>query len=70
MAGQPWNSILDHIRTLTARSDGPAFDAELLRQFVSHRDEAAFEALLRRHGPMVLRIARRQAGEGNASPLL
>src|SRR5579871_718250 len=62
MAERPWNSILDHIRTLAARSDAPASDAELLRRFVSHDEEAAFEMLLRRHGPMVLRVARRVLG--------
>jgi RNA polymerase sigma factor (sigma-70 family) len=33
-------------------------DQELLRWFLAERDEAAFEALLRRHGPMVLDICR------------
>jgi RNA polymerase sigma factor (sigma-70 family) len=34
-------------------------DADLLSRFVARLDEAAFEALLCRHGPMVLRVARR-----------
>jgi RNA polymerase sigma factor (sigma-70 family) len=34
-------------------------DGELLDALVSRRDEAAFEALLRRHGPMVLAVCRR-----------
>jgi RNA polymerase sigma factor (sigma-70 family) len=34
-------------------------DRELLDALVTHRDEAAFEALLRRHGPMVLAVCRR-----------
>jgi RNA polymerase sigma factor (sigma-70 family) len=34
-------------------------DRELLRRFASDRDEAAFGELLRRHGPMVLRVSRR-----------
>jgi RNA polymerase sigma factor (sigma-70 family) len=34
-------------------------DGELLERFVTRRDEAAFEALLRRHGSMVLGVCRR-----------
>ena len=33
-------------------------DAELLRRFTTERDGAAFEAVLRRHGPMVLDVCR------------
>jgi RNA polymerase sigma factor (sigma-70 family) len=33
-------------------------DRELLRRFVAGRDEAAFQALLRRHGPIVLNVCR------------
>jgi len=62
MAQRPWNPILQHIRSLAARHDSPSSDAELLRQFSSHNDEAAFESLVRRHGPMVLRVARRTVG--------
>jgi RNA polymerase sigma factor (sigma-70 family) len=36
-----------------------AGDAELLEWFVSDRDDRAFEALVRRHGPMVLAVCRR-----------
>jgi RNA polymerase sigma factor (sigma-70 family) len=34
-------------------------DAELLERFIRRRDEAAFEVLLWRHGPMVLGVCRR-----------
>src|SRR5688572_25073788 len=34
-------------------------DAELMARFVATRDEAAFTALVRRHGPMVLGVCRR-----------
>lgn len=34
-------------------------DAHLLQQFVGHHDEAAFEVLLHRHGPLVFSICRR-----------
>jgi RNA polymerase sigma factor (sigma-70 family) len=37
-------------------------DAELLRRFNARRDEAAFEALVERHGPMVLGVCRRVLG--------
>ena len=34
-------------------------DGELLEAFLAQRDDSAFEALLRRHGPMVLGVCRR-----------
>jgi RNA polymerase sigma factor (sigma-70 family) len=54
------NPLLRHVRrvaVLGASSDRT--DDFLLRSFVAHRDEAAFEALVRRHGPMVLAVCRR-----------
>src|SRR5438309_4527587 len=38
---------------------GALSDAELLGRYISRRDEAAFAALVRRHGPMVLGVCRR-----------
>ncbi len=40
------------------QAGGPA-DAELWARYVHARDEAAFAALVRRHGPMVLAVCRR-----------
>jgi RNA polymerase sigma factor (sigma-70 family) len=37
-------------------------DGQLLECFITRRDEAAFEALLRRHGPMVLNVCQRTVG--------
>jgi len=39
-------------------------DAALLGRFLAGRDEAAFEELVRRHGPGVLRTCRRRLGVG------
>jgi DNA-directed RNA polymerase specialized sigma24 family protein len=37
-------------------------DGALLRAFLSRNDQVAFEVLLRRHGPMVLRVCQRSLG--------
>src|SRR6185295_18540496 len=37
-------------------------DAELLDRFVREKDAVAFEVIMRRHGPLVLRVARRILG--------
>lgn len=43
--------------TLGPAAPGPA-DREALRAFIDRRDEAAFAGIVRRHGPMVLRVCR------------
>src|SRR5262245_56233695 len=48
-------------RAAARESDG-ATDGELLEQFLAARDGAAFEVLVRRHGPMVLGVCRRVLG--------
>ncbi len=45
-------------RARQPEADAPA-DRDLLDRFVAHRDQAAFAALVERHGPMVLRLCRR-----------
>jgi RNA polymerase sigma factor (sigma-70 family) len=53
-------AALQHIRRLCARrGDGGLSDARLLERFVASGDEAAFEVLVWRHGPMVLGVCRR-----------
>src|SRR5437879_9363829 len=52
--------VIQYLRDLVpARGSAGGSDSELLEQFVTRRDEAAFEALVRRHGPMVLGVCRR-----------
>jgi RNA polymerase sigma factor (sigma-70 family) len=54
MATPQAGSILHHLRQMMLRIDGAGLtDGQLLRSYLHHRDEAAFEALVRRHGPMV-----------------
>jgi RNA polymerase sigma factor (sigma-70 family) len=52
--------LLNHLhRLVQAQSLDLVTDQVLLQRFTRDRDEVAFETLLRRHGPMVLRVCRR-----------
>jgi RNA polymerase sigma-70 factor (ECF subfamily) len=54
------DNIVRHLRRAGLLQDGAGLtDGELLEYFLARREEAAFEALLRRHGPMVLGVCRR-----------
>ena len=61
----PTRSLSDRLiaplRRIVAR-ELPDTDAQLLGSFVRHRDPAAFEAIVRRHGPMVYGVCRRAVG--------
>lgn len=53
-------TILHHLRQTVLRQGGVGLsDGQLLRSFLYRGDEAAFEALVRRHGPMVRGVCRR-----------
>src|SRR6266542_3932889 len=55
MAKQGLRSV---IRRLVAAQAGSGFpDRHLVERFLAHKDEAAFAALVERHGPMVLGVA-------------
>src|SRR5207248_6107156 len=54
--GRAMNRLVRHLRGTALADDG---DGQLLERFLSGRDEAAFEALVRRHGPMVWGVCRR-----------
>jgi RNA polymerase sigma factor (sigma-70 family) len=56
---------LPQLRELVSRFDDQASDRELLRRFGAERDEAAFAEVVRRHGPMLLRVCRRVLHNGH-----
>jgi RNA polymerase sigma-70 factor (ECF subfamily) len=54
------NSVLKHVRKLSRLTEAETMtDGQLLDAFVRAQDVTAFEALVRRHGPMVLGVCRR-----------
>jgi RNA polymerase sigma factor (sigma-70 family) len=57
VANQALGRFLWHIRQLHGASEDS--DAQLLERFRSRREEQAFVALVRRHGPLVLGVCRR-----------
>jgi RNA polymerase sigma factor (sigma-70 family) len=65
MASARLAAVVRQIRGQAADYRGEQSDDALLHAFLGHRDEAAFEALLRRHGPMVLRVCRRALGNAH-----
>jgi RNA polymerase sigma factor (sigma-70 family) len=65
---RPAVPILTHIRRLAAADcRGESADAVYLERFSTHGDETAFEALVRRHGPLVLRVCRAVLGDAHAA---
>ncbi len=59
MAGARLGAALRHIQRLfTEGSATGVSDTQLLVRFAVHRDEAAFAALMARHGPMVMTVCR------------
>src|SRR5271170_1769637 len=50
-------------RSALLRDGGGLSDGQLLECFISRREEAAFEAIVRRHGPMVWGVCRRILGD-------
>jgi RNA polymerase sigma factor (sigma-70 family) len=60
MFGGQLAPVLRYVRKMAATNqDSGLTDGQLLERFVSRREEAAFEALLQRHGAMVLGVCQR-----------
>jgi RNA polymerase sigma factor (sigma-70 family) len=60
MATSQMSELMQHLRRAVLLRDGAGLtDGQLLKDYLSRRDEAALEALVRRHGPMVWGVCRR-----------
>jgi RNA polymerase sigma factor (sigma-70 family) len=63
MATSQTSTFLQHFRRAVLLQDGAGLtDGQLLADYVGCHDEAAFAALVRRHGPMVWGVCRRVLG--------
>src|SRR5262245_5508700 len=63
MANGTAHPVLRFLRSLRGTGAADGSDAQLLTRFVAGCDEAAFAALLHRHGPMVLGVCVRVLGD-------
>lgn len=66
MPQRPLKRAVQHLRHLVDQGVADAMsDRQLLERFVRQRDESAFDKLVQRHGPMVLRVCGRILGSGH-----
>src|SRR5260221_10674354 len=66
MADADLDLVLRHARKLAGAGEAAPDDACLLERVVLRRDADAFEALVRRHGPLVWRVCRRALRHADA----
>jgi RNA polymerase sigma factor (sigma-70 family) len=63
MATNQMSEVIRHLRrTVLLPDEAGLTDGHLLEDYISRRNEAAFAALVRRHGPMVWGVCRRVLG--------
>jgi RNA polymerase sigma factor (sigma-70 family) len=64
MASRTTHPVLRFLRNIASSGDDAEMpDRDLLARFAAHRDEDAFAALVRRHGPMVFGVCARVLGD-------
>ena len=59
MPKESLNELIRIVHRLSGQGDGTLSDADLLARFVERRDEAAFEALVWRHGQLIWKVCQR-----------
>jgi RNA polymerase sigma factor (sigma-70 family) len=64
MAAKPLAAVVRYLHNLVGSGAGEPSDADLLALFADRRESAAFELLVRRHGPLVMGVSRRVLGDG------
>ncbi len=66
MASSDFGTVLRRwLQSLDGSANSQASDGQLLERFVQQRDEAAFAALVRRHGPLVYGVCRKVLRNGS-----
>jgi RNA polymerase sigma factor (sigma-70 family) len=66
MANNSLRTVLGYLRRVTGLPEADqTSDVHLLERFVERREEAAFEAIVERHGPLVLGVCRRMLADLN-----
>jgi hypothetical protein len=68
MAERQSVAVIQQFRALLGAGTAAGLeDGQLLERFVDYRDEAAFAALVARHGPLVLGACRRPLADPSAA---